>query len=155
MFSRQRHIGSAVIRGFGVLGDFSHCSVVIEDPFDGDYIIESLYTKGGVVRTSLEEAEGRSSNFEYLDLACPDPAAGAAFAESLVGLPYDLSGVFGFAFRERDWQRDDAWYCSEKCAAIAARAGIALVNNRMNGIHPSTLYHLMRASNEAWMKRQK
>lgn len=149
IFSRQRSPGSALIRGFGALGEFSHCATVMGD---SGYVVESVFTKGGVVATKLEEFKSRASYYEELDLFCPRPDLGLLWARLSIGAEYDLKGAFAVAFRERDWQDERAWYCSEHCARVALAAGLVLVNPRMQGIHPSSLYNLMKASNDAWIK---
>lgn len=47
-------------------------------------------------------------------------------ATSQIDKPYDWAGIFGWAFRS-DWQKPDAWFCSELVAWAFDRAGYPLL----------------------------
>ena len=53
------------------------------------------------------------SAHEYGEIRAKDGAW--EFAESQVGKPYDLSGLWNF-LASRDWTTDDKWFCSELVA---------------------------------------
>lgn len=48
-----------------------------------------------------------------------------------IGQPYDYWGIFGF-FQPFNTQKDEQWYCSEICANIAWRLGIANYHLRIS-----------------------
>ena len=58
-------------------------------------------------------------------------------AHAQIGKPYDFKGLFGYA-QERDWQEDDAWFCSEYVAG-AIEPVIRLFNEDTFKISPRDL----------------
>lgn len=108
LFSTSRHPLSGIVRA-GTRSRWSHVGLI-----DGNSVIEATATHG-VVRTRLFESLARASEFAFVELPCTDPAAAIAMAAGEIGKPYDWSGVFGIGFN-RDWQEDDAWFCSELVA---------------------------------------
>jgi len=45
------------------------------------------------------------------------------FLRAQVGKPYDFLAIAGIAL-QRDWQKEDAWYCSELIAAALCHCGV-------------------------------
>jgi uncharacterized protein YycO len=45
------------------------------------------------------------------------------FLRAQVGKPYDFRAIAGIAL-QRDWQSEDAWFCSELVAAALCRCGV-------------------------------
>ena len=43
--------------------------------------------------------------------------------EAQTGKPYDWTALLGFVLR-RDWQRDDAWFCSEETETFRSTFGV-------------------------------
>ncbi len=119
IYSRRATPSSVLLRIGQWWGPWTHCAVI-----DGEHVVESLASRGGVILSPLAEAVGRSSEYEVTDVPTPDDAAGIAWARSQVGRPYDWSGVFGLALRGRDWQGDDSWYCSELVERALVEAGL-------------------------------
>ncbi len=108
LFSTSRHPFSAVIRAI-TWSRWSHVALV-----DGDSVIEAA-APHGVQRTPLCAALARARDFAFVDIACRDQAAAIAAAESQIGKPYDYTALAGL-YLHRDWQQDDAWFCSELVA---------------------------------------
>lgn len=106
---------SRAIRAF-TWSRWSHVALI-----DGYCAIEAL-APDGVTVNDTEVVLMRSSEFELVELPCRNPEAVRAAAASQVGRPYDWSAVLGIALR-RDWQQDDAWFCSELIAWAFAQAG--------------------------------
>ena len=132
VFSRRRHIGTVILRGF-LWSKWSHCAII-----DGDEVIEAAAGVG--VRTRpLRALLDEASRFEILDFPARDPAAVIAAARAQLGAPYDWYGVLGIGFRRR-WQADDAWFCSELIAAAFDQAGERLFRTDAYRITPRDLY---------------
>lgn len=108
VFTTTRGAASAVIRA-GTWSRWSHVALV------DDFTVIEATAKHGVRRAPLGELIAHASRFALVDLPCVDPAAAIAAAASQIGKPYDWSGAFGVGLH-RDWQEDDAWFCSELVA---------------------------------------
>lgn len=87
----------------------------------GPHVIEAV-AQGGVRQVSLDYAIGRASDYRLVNLPARDPQAIIDAARSQLGRPYDWTAVVGLGLH-RDWQEDDAWFCSELVAWAAAQAG--------------------------------
>lgn len=150
IFSRTPTLAAAGIRLAAWWGQWSHCGVV-----DGDAVIECLALKGGVVRTPMAEFMQRCSAADRVDLLCPSPRRAIEWSRSLLAAPgerprvrYDWGGVLGIPLRARGLDDPGRLYCSEHLRVAAGIAGLQeLVHRSAHGIHPTTLYHLMHASN--------
>ncbi|KAG0188260.1 hypothetical protein DFQ28_005152 [Apophysomyces sp. BC1034] len=67
------------------------------------------------------------------------PEAESAAAASQIGKPYDYTAILGLGLR-RDWQQDDAWFCSESVAWAFDSAGHPLF--RPDSLRRVTPQHL-------------
>lgn len=135
LFSTSSHPLSAVIRAV-TWSRWSHVAIV-----DGETVIEATATHG-VCRTRTWEAIARSTHYAFVDLPCDDPAAVIAAAAGEIGKPYDFSGVAGLGLH-RDWQQNDAWFCSELVAWSFAQAGFPLLRaDVMRRVSPQHLWML-------------
>lgn len=115
LFCNARDPLSLAVRAF-TWSRWSHVALV-----DGYCVIEAS-PRDGVTMTETEGLLMRSREFELVDLPCRDPEAVRHAAASQVGRPYDWSALAGMVLR-RDWQEDDAWFCSELIAWAFAQAG--------------------------------
>lgn len=136
IYTRRHSLASLAIRAAAWGGPWSHCGVV-----DGGEVIECLSLLGVSV-TLLDEVQRHSSAYRMVEIPCPDPAAGIAWARSTVGLPYDFSGVLGIPFRQRDWQAPGRWYCSEHVEMTLMKAGAMRFRQGMPGISPTQSYYV-------------
>ena len=123
LFSTSNSPFSALIRA-ATWSHWSHVAIV-----DGETVIEATAT-AGVVRTPLWRALARSKHYALVDLPCADPLAAIAAAAGEIGKPYDYSAILGLALR-RDWQEDDAWFCSELVAWAFDVSGQPLIRAEM------------------------
>lgn len=115
LFSTSRHPMSAVIRAC-TWSSWSHVALI-----DGDEVIEAT-APAGVRRFPVVQAIDHAKRGKIVDLPCRDPGAVIAAAASQLGKPYDYTAVLGLGLH-RDWQEDDAWFCSELVAWAFAQAG--------------------------------
>lgn len=115
LFTRQSDLLSRAIRTF-TWSRWSHVALI-----DGYGAIEAT-PPDGVVVNDTEVVLMRSSEFELVELPCSNPEAVRAAAASQVGKPYDYTALMGLALR-RDWQEEDAWFCSELIAWAFEQAG--------------------------------
>lgn len=115
LYSRSRHIASAGIR-LATWGEFSHVALV-----DGSQVVEAVFN-GGVRADDLNAAIGRASRWAIVEYDHCNPSGMIRAARSQIGKPYDMTGALGLGVH-RDWQQDDAWWCSELVPWAAAQAG--------------------------------
>lgn len=133
IFTRKRSLGSVLLRAW-MHSRFSHCALV--DTQAGTVIEASVH---GVRERPLADLKAESSYFEELQLPCADPALALELARREIGKPYDWAGVAGFWTR-RDWNRANAWLCSELVVGIVLRAGTPLFRKPPHRISPEMLY---------------
>lgn len=139
LFSTTRLPLSVAIRAF-TWSRWSHVAIV-----DCDSVIEAVALHG-VRRAPLADALARSADFAIADLPARDPQAVIEAAASQLGKPYDYSALAGLALR-RDWQSDDAWFCSELVAWAFDTAGQALVRPEFRRrVYPQHLWMLPPAT---------
>lgn len=105
LYTRSHHLSSAAIR-LATWGDFSHVAQI-----DGQTVIESVF-RDGVREASLDSAITRASRWAIVEYHHDNPAAMIAAIRSQIGKPYDKTGALGLGLH-RNWQEDDAWWCSE------------------------------------------
>jgi hypothetical protein len=115
LFSTSRHPMSAVIRAC-TWSNWSHVAVI-----DGDEVIEAT-APAGVRRFPVVQAIDHAKRGQIVELPCLDPGAVIAAAASQLGKPYDYTAVLGLGIH-RDWQEEDAWFCSELVAWAFQHAG--------------------------------
>lgn len=118
LFSTSRHPLSAVIRA-ATWSRWSHVSII-----SGDTVIEAAAVVGVRV-ISLAAAIQHAKACEIVEVDCPDPLAVISLALGQVGKPYDYAAIFGIGVH-RNWQDDDAWFCSELVAWAFEAAGYPL-----------------------------
>lgn len=114
LFSTSHHPMSAVIRAC-TWSPWSHVALV-----SGSFAIEAVTS--GVRKVPVLEAMNRAKQAAVVELPCRDPRAVIAAAESQLGKPYDFTAIVGLGLH-RDWQEDDAWFCSELVAWAFEKAG--------------------------------
>lgn len=131
-FSTRVSPFSALIR-LATWSSWSHVALV-----DGDSVIESVALHG-TRRLSLIDAKANASRWSIVDIPCDDPMAVIFAAGSQLGKPYDYWAVLGLGLR-RNWQDDEAWFCSELIAWAFAQAGHPLF--RQDALRRVTPEHL-------------
>lgn len=139
LFSTSRHPMSAVIRAC-TWSSWSHVALV-----DGDDVIEAT-APAGVRRFPVVRAIDHAKRGQIIDLPCRNPDAVLTAAASQIGKPYDYTAVLGLGLR-RDWQEDDAWFCSELVAWAFAQAGEPLFRaDVLRRVTPEHLWMLAPAA---------
>lgn len=130
IYRRSRSIPSFLIRAFTWGSYWSHVGILGAD----GHVIEASGWHG-VVKTPLGEFLAKASEYECVDIYCPDPERALTFSEAQVGKPYDWGAVFGIVFR-RNWAEDDSWFCFELLeAALVAGSRVRFREgiNRITG----------------------
>lgn len=125
------YISTPIIRGFS-WSPWSHEAIVMED---GESVIDATFTHGGVRQRPLADVLAVSSQYAFREFEVPDAEAGYAFVRAQLGKPYDWTGVLGLALH-RDWQEDDAWWCSEISEAWLAACGLVRFLADANRVTP-------------------
>ena len=129
-FSTTRHISSKAIQFF-TWSWASHVDFVLPD----GKLFGALATQdGGGVR--LHDAENYT-RIERFQVDAPESIIDIAMTQE--GKPYDWAGIFGLVLRERNWEDDDKWFCSELVAWSFKQGGFPLLNETSNRITPRDL----------------
>lgn len=115
LFCRSNTIGSRLIR-LVTWSDWSHVAIV-----DGDEVIEAIWPRVRVAK--LADVIVSHTELRIEDYPTPRDGEIVAAARSQIGKRYDLLGMLGIGLH-RDWQDDDAWWCSELPAWACAQAGV-------------------------------
>lgn len=115
LYTRSHSPASAGIR-LATWGEFSHVAQVVDDQ-----VVEAVW-KPGVRPDLLRNAIGRASRWAIVEYDHKNPEGMISAVRSQIGKPYDLTGALGLGVH-RDWQEDDAWWCSELIPWAAEQAG--------------------------------
>lgn len=99
----------------------SHVDFELED----GRLLGAVPGRGVCVRDPRNDAPSRVERFEVA-VDAGTAAAALTIATLAVGRPYDWAGVFGWGLH-RNWQADDAWFCSELVAWSFLMAGAPLL----------------------------
>lgn len=138
--------GAALIRAV-TWSRFSHACLV-----DGDEVIEAVWPRVRVV--PLSDVIASHPHHVIIDFPCRSDRSVIKAARSQVGKPYDLTAPFGLMFH-RDWQKDDAWFCSELVAWSFAQGGTPLFRpEAMRRVTPQHLWMLSPALEGRWQAQQ-
>ena len=138
LFSTSHHPMSSVIRAC-TWSSWSHVAII-----DGDEVIEAM-APNGVRRFPVVQAIDHAKRAAIVELPCMDHQAVIDAAKSQLGKPYDYTAIVGLGLH-RDWQEDDAWFCSELVAWSFAQAGESLFRAEvLRRITPQHLWMLAPA----------
>lgn len=132
LYTRNHSISSAGIRVV-TWGEFSHVAQIA-----GDRIIEAVW-KHGVREDSLQNGIARASRWAVVEYPHSNPVGMVDAARSQIGKPYDKTGALGLGMH-RDWQEDDAWWCSELIPWATQQAGEPWF--QADAVHRITPQHL-------------
>lgn len=148
LFTTTQQPLSWLIRA-GTWSAWSHVALV-----DGDQVIESVMGRG-VRRVPLYAAIRRASRHALVSLPARNPALIVAAAAEQLGKPYDYTAILGLGVR-RDWQQENAWFCSELVAWSFQQAGEPLFRAEcLRRVTPQHLYMLPGLPQSAWGKERK
>lgn len=89
----------------------SHAALV-----DGDNVVESTFSHGGVKEDTLVNFKKRASEWCIVDIPVNDAKAAIDAIRAQIGKPYDWTAIYGFLVSNRNYQEDDAWFCIELLA---------------------------------------
>lgn len=129
-FSTTKHISSKAIQFF-TWSWASHVDFVLPN----GKLFGALATQdGGGVR--LHDAENYT-RIERFQVDAPESIIDIAMTQE--GKPYDWAGIFGLVLRERNWEDDDKWFCSELVAWSFKQGGFPLLNETTCRITPRDL----------------
>lgn len=117
LFTRRHHLGSVAIRT-ATWSPWSHVDVILPD---GRMIGATL--EHGVAFATLGERLRKASRAAVVEFPAADPDAVYAALLSQLGKPYDWTAIAGMVIRNRNWQEDDSWFCSELIAWAFSQAG--------------------------------
>jgi len=122
IYARGSNIVSRAIKAFDPFGKWSHCGVVTER----GSVVESRMLHG-VVETESADFMARYPGFgatSAIDIQCPDPQAGIAWARSRIGNGYDYGAVLGMLLRIKSADRthDNCVEIAEGALAAAGRS---------------------------------
>ncbi len=103
---RNHSIGSYLLR-LVMWSRYSHTAIR-----DGDYVYDSTMLQGGVEVHPYARWKEHYPVTDEREVEVKDLGAARAWLKDQVGKPYDWTALLGLLSR-RDWQQDDAWFCSE------------------------------------------
>ncbi len=93
--------------------------------------------RGGGVKIHDLQKPKHYTRIERYEIDAPDSVID--FALSQEGKPYDWAGVLGFVTRNRHWEEEDKWFCSELAAWSFQKAGVPLLNETSFRVTPRDL----------------
>lgn len=134
IYARSATLGGVLIRARDPFGKWSHCAVMTDD----HSVIEAESLKG-VVETPLGDFLARypgQTQREFVEVECPDPSAGIAWARTQVGKGYDYLAIFGLLTRG-SWQSDGRWMCSELAERTLIESGRSRFRDFPHHISPN------------------
>lgn len=94
----------------------------------------ALENGGGV---QFHPVEKQYTRIERYTIDAPDDVLKYALEQK--GKPYDWAGILGIVARNRSWEDDDKWFCSELVAYSFMKAGVPLLNETSYRITPRDL----------------
>ena len=126
-FSTTPGFGSSVIR-WATWSPYSHVDLVLDD----GRLLGATARYGVSIRNP--EPTLACAQFQV-----PGSVDAIEAARSQVDRPYDWAGILGWGFR-RNWQEQDAWFCSELIAWAFEQASCPLLrSDRSHRITPRDL----------------
>lgn len=133
VFIRKRDLFSKLVC-FLTWSPFSHVEILINE----NECIGAVFDKG-VRKYRLERVLRKAEYWEIHKVEASEKVIECAKAQ--LGKKYDVLGLFGFIFRNRRWQRDDKWFCSEFVAFCFEKAGYSLFKARPYKVSPRDLLY--------------
>lgn len=116
------HGFSAWFLRFAMWSKWSHSAVYDEERC---CVYDSTFLNGGVKKWRADEffANNPISILRPIDVPPERIAEARNWLEAQLGKPYDWTALLGFISR-REWQQDDAWFCSELSETFRTLFGI-------------------------------
>jgi hypothetical protein len=132
-FSSTDQIGSKAIQ-FVTWSWASHVDFVLPD---GKLLGALAIDQGGGVKYHDMKPLSEYARVERYEIDAPDSVLD--FARSQLDKPYDWLGLIGILTRNRRWEDDDKWFCSELVAWSFLQAGKPLLIDTSYRITPRDL----------------
>jgi uncharacterized protein YycO len=105
-----------------------------------DYIFDNGKAYSSLPVVGVGYNRDRNDVNVYCEFEVKDKKTLESFLLSQMSKPYDWKAIFALPFI-RNWQEDDAWFCSELIAAAISRAnGESLFNEHLSRITPRDLF---------------
>jgi uncharacterized protein YycO len=110
--------------GYTISTGWSHVAIIVGD----DHIVDAGFSRGVSTPRKLSSFLANNPNHQIIDIKCDDNAA-ELWLISQIGKRYDYEAYFGIAFynmfdKDRNWQEEDKWFCSELAAACLVKGGV-------------------------------
>lgn len=100
-----------------------------------DIVWDTTFWQGGVRKTFAPEFFSKYRRYELRPVDWADVDGARAWLNAQVGKPYDWTALLSWVVR-RDWQEDDAWFCSELVEACRSRFGRPVFREQASRITP-------------------
>lgn len=141
LFTRRHHPGSLAIR-LATWSEWSHVDLLVDELGPKARLLGAA-APTGVSLLPLAERLAHASRAALVTFPVNNPTKVLDAAIEQLGRPYDWLGCAGIALRNRDWQAEDRWFCSELVAYAFGRAGEPLFREDMvSRITPQHLWML-------------
>lgn len=124
-------LGSYTLRAV-MWSRYSHSAVY--DDATG-LVYDSTLLQGGVKSSPWFDWAEHYPNREVRELNIIDVDGARAWLDAQVGKPYDWTALAGMVVH-RNWQEDDAWFCSELAEACITLFGVPRFRASMSLITP-------------------
>lgn len=108
---------------------YSHAAIL-----DGCVVTDTTFWQGGVKQTDADTFFDKYRIYETRDIYVDEPAA-REWLLAQVGKKYDVTALLSWIVR-RDWQEDDAWFCSELAEAVITKFGTPRFRESVSRVTP-------------------
>lgn len=137
LYARSWTVGGALIRAAQWFGRYSHAAILTPE---GTVIDATAFN--GVREQPFDLWARRYSHIRRIEIECPRPEEGIAFARSQIGAGYDYRAVMNFVLRKLD-QDKTRWHCVEFVETAVAMAGRARFREDASRITPHQSYSVI------------
>lgn len=120
---------------------WSHTAVM----FDEHTVIDVTY-RTGVRRITYEEFRSEYPDVYEVDVALPKEDQALSFALEQLGKKYDYTAILGILFRNRKWESDENWFCSELSETICVYGGKRRIRTEASGVLPRESFAVLSDS---------
>ncbi len=133
-------ISSILIKMF-TFSKWSHTAVM----FDHLTVIDVTY-RTGVRRITYEEFKSEYPDVYEIEVFLPREEAALTFALDQLGKKYDYTAILGILFRNRRWESDENWFCSELSETVCVYGGKRRIRTEASGVLPRESFAVLSDS---------
>lgn len=133
VFCNSGKIGSWLIRKM-TFSKWSHVAILL----DNNDVIEAVWPK--VRRSDLTVLLAKHNDYEIIDVPLDFESVAISYASQQVGKKYDWRALFGIVSANRDWSRDDEWFCSELAVRVLNIGLMKPLYKDITRVTPQILY---------------